>query len=207
MRAKRGRDRTKRGPWFSEVAKLRVTAFTTEMKFLALVLPALFVLAAAVDNTELSGGADTKSGRVKVLLDGSSTFQQVCSDGFDATDAEVVCKSLGYDTKGQLMNGQYGIDSSGLGIRDVDCTGSEATILDCSYNRHPGFCTSIAGVDCNEEQPPEVGTTGTLGLEAGIIAAIVICVASLISVGAGIGVCLYRNDLCPCCQKTPGGEV
>ncbi len=54
---------------------------------------------------------------------------------------------------------------------------------------------------------PSVGTTGTLGLEGGIIAAIIICIASLIAVGSGIGVCLYRNDLCPFCQKTPGALV
>lgn len=47
-----------------------------------------------------------------------------------------------------------------------------------------------------------VGTTGTLGLEAGIIAAIIVCVATIISVGIGIGVCLYRNDLCPYFQKS-----
>ena len=46
--------------------------------------------------------------------------------------------------------------------------------------------------------------TGTLALEGGSIAIVLICVATLISVGLGLSVCLYRSDLCPCLQRTPG---
>ena len=52
--------------------------------------------------------------------------------------------------------------------------------------------TSIAAVDCTSSQ----GATGSVGLEAGIVAAIVICLAAIIGVVILFGACLWRNDVC-----------
>ena len=53
--------------------------------------------------------------------------------------------------------------------------------------------TNIAAVDC--QTPLEA--TGSVGLEAGIIAAIVICLVAVVGVVLLFGACLWRNDLCP----------
>ena len=52
--------------------------------------------------------------------------------------------------------------------------------------------TSIAAVDCTASQ----GATGSVGLEAGIIAMIVICLAAIIAIIILFGACLWRNDIC-----------
>ena len=41
-------------------------------------------------------------------------------------------------------------------------------------------------------------TRGTLGLEGGVIGAILVVAVAVIGIGIGLGVCLYRNDLCSC---------
>lgn len=46
-------------------------------------------------------------------------------------------------------------------------------------------------------------TRGTLGLEAGVIGAILVVAVAVIGIGIGLGVCLYRNDLCSCGRNNP----
>lgn len=50
---------------------------------------------------------------------------------------------------------------------------------------------------------PVAATTGTVGYEAGVIAIVVVLLATVISVGIGLSVCLYRNDLIPCLANDP----
>lgn len=50
---------------------------------------------------------------------------------------------------------------------------------------------------------PVAATTGTVGYEAGVIAIVVVLLATLISMGIGLSVCLYRNDLIPCFANDP----
>ena len=52
--------------------------------------------------------------------------------------------------------------------------------------------TSIAAVDCASSE----GATGSVGLTAGIIAAIVICLVAIVGVVILFGACLWRNDVC-----------
>lgn len=52
--------------------------------------------------------------------------------------------------------------------------------------------TSIAAVNCD----PSLGATGSIGLEAGIIAAIVICLVGIVALVILFGTCLWRNDVC-----------
>lgn len=45
---------------------------------------------------------------------------------------------------------------------------------------------------------PVLGITGSLAVEGGGIAIVLILVATFIAVGIGLGTCFYKNDLCTC---------
>jgi hypothetical protein len=76
-------------------------------------------------DVRLVGGAT--SGRIEVFFNGN--FHTVCDDGFDATDASVVCRQLGFSS------GVFAGNSAGSGqiiLDDLACTGSEARLIDCA---------------------------------------------------------------------------
>lgn len=50
---------------------------------------------------------------------------------------------------------------------------------------------------------PVAATTGTVGYEAGVIAIVVVLLILVVSMGIGLSVCLYRNDLIPCLANDP----
>ncbi len=59
----------------------------------------------------------------------------VCDDGFSDTNAQVVCRQLGYSTQdATYFSGAY-FDQGNLTIRmdDTYCTGNETMLQDCSY--------------------------------------------------------------------------
>lgn len=45
---------------------------------------------------------------------------------------------------------------------------------------------------------PALAITGSLGLEGGAIAIVLILVATFVAIGIGLGTCIYKNDLCTC---------
>ena len=78
----------------------------------------------------------------------------VCDDGWDYTDAGVVCRQLGFGSSGTPYSNAY--FGQGLGpilLDNVTCTGSESTLANCG---HLGIgitrsCTHFedAGVRCS----------------------------------------------------------
>ena len=102
----------------------------------------------------LAGGASDSSGRVEVYHSGE--WGTVCDDGWDITDANVVCRQLGY-SGASSAHGQafFGQGSGPIHYDDVACNGSETRLADCS---HPGIgienCAhnEDAGVVCNNMQ-------------------------------------------------------
>ncbi|KAK3520116.1 hypothetical protein QTP70_014282 [Hemibagrus guttatus] len=104
----------------------------------------------------LIGGNHPCSGRVEVLYDGQ--WGTVCDDDWGMNDAEVVCRQLGCGNAVTAhQSAHFGQGSGPIFLNDVQCSGSESTITQCS---HSGFgshsCShgEEAGVTCSGVQSP-----------------------------------------------------
>ena len=84
-------------------------------------------------NTRLVEGPDELSGRVEVRHNG--TWGTVCDDGWDDTDASVVCQSLGYSGGKARTGAAFGKGSGEILLDNVNCNGTERDLTECS---HPG---------------------------------------------------------------------
>ena len=96
----------------------------------------------------VNGGASF--GRVEVYYNGQ--WGTVCDDNWDITDANVVCRQLGFSRATSApKNAKYGQGSEPTWMDDVKCRGGESSLLHCS---HKGWgvenCSHSedAGVEC-----------------------------------------------------------
>ncbi|XP_019633514.1 PREDICTED: soluble scavenger receptor cysteine-rich domain-containing protein SSC5D-like [Branchiostoma belcheri] len=107
------------------------------------------------DGLQLVGGSSPNEGRVEVFHEG--TWESVCQAGWDLEDADVVCRQLGYGRAADISQSEtFGQVSGDFGLGDVACTGSEATISDCSPSEwHRLDCDlEYAGVTCETNLAP-----------------------------------------------------
>ena len=80
----------------------------------------------------MAGGRSFYNGRVEVYYSGQ--WGTVCDDGWDNTDAGVVCRQLGFGTYGSSYSGAYfGQGSGSILLDNVTCTGSESTLASCGH--------------------------------------------------------------------------
>ncbi|CAH1240475.1 LGALS3BP [Branchiostoma lanceolatum] len=104
----------------------------------------------------LVGGTSANEGRVEVRLTTTSDWGTVCDDNFDMTDANVVCRSLGYSSASEVRpSAGFGQGSGNIYMDDVACTGTETSFFDCSY---PGWETH----DCVHAQDVGVVCSGSV---------------------------------------------
>jgi len=100
----------------------------------------------------LVGPGSTKAGRVELYFDGE--WSTVCNDGWDDTDAGVVCRQLGFGSSGITLQPEPGRGL--ILLDDVNCFGNESSLLNC---RHNGIgisnCNHVkdAGVNCTRPVP------------------------------------------------------
>jgi len=95
-------------------------------------------------NLALVNGSSISEGNI--MVDG----QYVCDDSWDITDANVVCRQLGYTGARQhTMRSRFGTIPDDFKMDDVKCTGEETNLLDCDYNPNDN-CSGreAAGVIC-----------------------------------------------------------
>ena len=58
----------------------------------------------------------------------------VCDDGWDDTDAGVVCRQLGFGASGIAIRSAFFSQGSGsIWLNSVQCTGNESTLASCGH--------------------------------------------------------------------------
>ena len=98
----------------------------------------------------MTNGNAVTEGRVEIWYD--SHWNTVCDDSWDTTDAHVVCQQLGY--RGAVtahQSAHFGQGSGQILLNDLQCTGREASLLECSHNginSHNCGHGQDAGVTC-----------------------------------------------------------
>ena len=82
-------------------------------------------------NIRLVNGSSNGSGRVEICRRGC--WGTVCDDGWDNSDATVVCRQLGLDTeKAITTRGAYFGEGSGpIHLTQVECDHQRQTLLGC----------------------------------------------------------------------------
>uniref|UniRef100_A0A4W4DTK2 SRCR domain-containing protein n=1 Tax=Electrophorus electricus TaxID=8005 RepID=A0A4W4DTK2_ELEEL len=103
------------------------------------------------DSVWLMDGGGHCSGRVEVLHRGQ--WGTVCDDDWDMRDAAVLCRELGCgEAVDVLGNSHFGPGSGPVWMDDVDCSGSESTLKNCTsagWGKHDCNQTKNAGVICS----------------------------------------------------------
>ena len=83
-------------------------------------------------NIRLVGGSSYNEGRVEVYY--NSRWGTVCDDGWDDTDAGVVCRQLGFGSSGTAIGlAGFGQGSGPIWLDNVTCTGSESSLANCGH--------------------------------------------------------------------------
>ncbi|XP_016303084.1 soluble scavenger receptor cysteine-rich domain-containing protein SSC5D-like [Sinocyclocheilus anshuiensis] len=98
----------------------------------------------------LMNGVGFCSGRVEVLYNG--IWGTVCDDGWDLTDAAVVCREMGCGNVIEAKSFAYfGQGSGQIWMDDVNCDGTESSLKNCNTNgwgTHNCVNSEDAGVIC-----------------------------------------------------------
>ncbi|XP_030840909.1 deleted in malignant brain tumors 1 protein-like [Strongylocentrotus purpuratus] len=101
----------------------------------------------------LVDGYSSDEGRVEISFH-EGQWGTVCDDGWDDSDARVVCRQLGYSGNVGVARSRatYGQGSGPIYLDDVGCSGNESRLTDCSnggWNNHYCGHAEDAGVDCS----------------------------------------------------------
>ncbi|XP_051546810.1 deleted in malignant brain tumors 1 protein-like [Myxocyprinus asiaticus] len=103
------------------------------------------------NSVRLVNGSDSCSGRVEVLRNG--IWGTVCDDGWDLSDAAVVCRELDCGRFLEAKTGAYfGQGSGSVWIKNVKCVGTESDLMSCPYDLGSLSCghEKDAGVICGD---------------------------------------------------------
>ena len=106
-----------------------------------------------IGRIRLAGGSSYNEGRVEVNYNGG--WGTVCDDGWDDTDAGVVCRQLGFGSSGTAIGSAgFGQGSGSIWLDSVSCTGSELTLARCGHSgvNITQFCShnEDSGVRCRD---------------------------------------------------------
>ena len=100
----------------------------------------------------MQAGTSTR-GRVEVCY--NDVWGTVCEDAWDAADAQVVCRQLGYSPiEAMALSGSNVADGIGqIWLDEVSCAGTEDELLECvasTIGNHNCDHSRDAGVACGK---------------------------------------------------------
>ncbi|KAM9210449.1 galectin-3-binding protein isoform 1-T2 [Dugong dugon] len=99
----------------------------------------------------LMDGNMANEGRVEIFYRGQ--WGTVCDDSWDLTDANVVCRALGFENATQALgSAAFGPGAGPIMLDDLECTGTEPSLADC---RSQGWLNS----NCQHEEDASVTCT------------------------------------------------
>ena len=80
-------------------------------------------------------GTVSNEGRVEVRTQCNGEWGTVCSDYWNANDAEVACHQLGYDIDGVIMykSTKYGRGTGNILLDNLGCDGTEKSLFECQH--------------------------------------------------------------------------
>ncbi|KAJ8307548.1 hypothetical protein KUTeg_015632, partial [Tegillarca granosa] len=76
-------------------------------------------------------GGNSTSGRVEVYYNGK--WGTTCDDIWNVANARVVCRMLGFSNGTAQVGGVYGPGTGQILLDDVNCTGQEISIFQCTH--------------------------------------------------------------------------
>ena len=105
-------------------------------------------------HVRLVGASEAYQGRTEIYHDG--VWGTVCDDAWDASDARVVCRQLGWDVAVRRSGfGEFGQGRGPIWLDDVACGGQEAELSDCParpFGQHNCSHIEDAGVVCDMDR-------------------------------------------------------
>uniref|UniRef100_A0A3B3ZDL6 SRCR domain-containing protein n=1 Tax=Periophthalmus magnuspinnatus TaxID=409849 RepID=A0A3B3ZDL6_9GOBI len=101
----------------------------------------------------VGSGSSRCSGRVEIYH--SRTWGTVCDDGWDMSDAKVVCRQMDCGVAiSATQNAHFGEGSGQIWLDEVSCSGSESSLTQCGhggFGSHNCEHSEDAGVICSDE--------------------------------------------------------
>ncbi|XP_055958580.1 scavenger receptor cysteine-rich type 1 protein M160 [Patella vulgata] len=83
-----------------------------------------------------------------VLVYDNDRYKTVCEDSFDQNAVNVVCMQLGFSSGGHLLPGNVYLTLYSMINKRYNCTGDEASLLDCVTETTTESCSSAVIVSC-----------------------------------------------------------
>ena len=119
----------------------------------------------------LVGGSSYNEGRVELYY--NYQWGTVCDDGWDDTDAGVVCRQLGFGSSGiAIGSAAFGEGSGPILLDKISCNGSEPILTRCG---HLGINVTRS---CNHSEDAGVICNGLQGIFIEILLEHIICSTS-----------------------------